>query len=606
MCGCARVWCPLLVFVNRKEVEGMFYHSYRGYMKHAFPADQLAPLSCRAYQRKGADYHLGDFSLSLVESLSTLAVLGDKDEFSAQIRWLQDNLSFDKYNGHLSLFEVNIRMLGGLLSAHMMAADSSLGLMPDYDGRLLQKALSLGYRLAPAFSTSSGIPNKRVNIATSEAIGYPLQNLAEVGTFLLEFSVLSRLTGDPVFENLAKRSTEELWRRRTPLSLLGSLLNTQSWDWTPDPQIASAGIGSGSDSYYEYLLKYYILSGNLTYWQWWDEAYSAIQKHMKHDSWYVDVDIYTGNPSRNWVDSFQAFFPSLMVLQGDITKAAEMFSTYHSLWRHYNFIPEVFTIPSMHLHLPNYPLRPEFVESAWYLYRATKDPYYLQVGEDIVNSLQQYCRTDCGFAAIGHVKQQSKEDQMDSFFLAETLKYLYLLFDEDNFVNTGNYIFNTEGHMFPVTEALQDDYLFVGGSINNNKHTAAGGEQLLPARRRTQTYNFQQTNHGRNEASKSEHQEAKSTHQSRRSSRNNKNKNKNNNNNNKNKDTNANTRNTQHHHYNNQQAQLFKLAKVLREESYLQCSTMSIQRNATYVWDLFEPDPPPLSVLSLKTYSANG
>lgn len=117
-----------------------------------------------------------------------------------------------------------------------------------------------------------------------------------------------------------------------------------------------------------------------------------------------------------------------------------------------------------------------------YLYCATRDEYYLQVGKEIVESLQRHCRARCGFAAIAHVTNRRTEDQMDSFFISETLKvcplarlprrahsshavwpslvvdapqYLYLLFDEDNFANKGNYIFNTEGHFFPVTAAVQ-------------------------------------------------------------------------------------------------------------------------------------------------------
>lgn len=103
-----------------------------------------------------------------------------------------------------------------------------------------------------------------------------------------------------------------------------------------------------------------------------------------------------------------------------------------------------------------------------YLYRATGDPYLLEVGEDIMKSIQYSAKTACGYATIKNVKDHRKQDTMESFFLAETTKYLYLLFDPDNFLNSdggygtvietqngeciieSSYIFNTEAHPIDV------------------------------------------------------------------------------------------------------------------------------------------------------------
>ena len=69
-----------------------------------------------------------------------------------------------------------------------------------------------------------------------------------------------------------------------------------------------------------------------------------------------------------------------------------------------------------------------------YLYRATKDPIWLSLGRDMLTSLQQLNRVECGYAAIRHLSHRDLEDRMDSYFLSETVKYLYLLFDTDNFI----------------------------------------------------------------------------------------------------------------------------------------------------------------------------
>uniref|UniRef100_A0A453PKY5 alpha-1,2-Mannosidase n=1 Tax=Aegilops tauschii subsp. strangulata TaxID=200361 RepID=A0A453PKY5_AEGTS len=96
-----------------------------------------------------------------------------------------------------------------------------------------------------------------------------------------------------------------------------------------------------------------------------------------------------------------------------------------------------------------YPLRPEFAESTFYLYQATKDPWYLEVGESIIGSLNYYTKVEGGFASIRDVSTMNLEDHQHSFFLSETCKYLFLLYD-DSFLRNKNYIFTTEGHPLPV------------------------------------------------------------------------------------------------------------------------------------------------------------
>ncbi|MQM05197.1 hypothetical protein Taro_038005 [Colocasia esculenta] len=73
----------------REEVRGMFYHAFDGYLQHAFPLDELRPLSCT-----GEDT-LGGYALTLIDSLDTLALLGDHEHFAAAVEWIGNNLRFD-------------------------------------------------------------------------------------------------------------------------------------------------------------------------------------------------------------------------------------------------------------------------------------------------------------------------------------------------------------------------------------------------------------------------------------------------------------------------------------------------------------------------------
>merc|ERR1712156_586401 len=108
----------------------------------------------------------------------------------------------------------------------------------------------------------------------------------------------------------------------------------------------------------------------------------------------------------------------------------------------------------MQVHSGEYRLRPEFIESTYYLYKETKDPYYLKVGKKFLQNLQTHTRVKCGFAALKDVRQSPmpKQDRMDSFFLSETLKYLYLLFtgESDLLIDVNDFVFTTEGHLLPI------------------------------------------------------------------------------------------------------------------------------------------------------------
>ena len=158
----------------------------------------------------------------------------------------------------------------------------------------------------------------------------------------------------------------------------------------------------------------------------------------------------TGQPMTSWIDSLSAYYPGLLVLMGDVAAASSSYETYYALWQHYRGLPERFDIVIRSPAIPLYPLRPELMESTWMLYRSTGDPYYLHAGALMVRDIEALARTKCGFATLHSVLDRSKENRMESFFLSETLKYLYLLFDDDNPLNDRRgmpYVITTEGHL---------------------------------------------------------------------------------------------------------------------------------------------------------------
>ncbi|KAL3852353.1 hypothetical protein ACJMK2_016008 [Sinanodonta woodiana] len=477
-----------------EAAKNMFHFGYDNYMKYAFPTDELNPIYCKG---RGPDYEnpeninindvLGDYCLTLVDVLDTLAIMGNSSEFKRAVQLVIDNLSFEKANT-VQVFEATIRVLGSLLSTHLIISDpvQPFGDMSisGYDDELLYLANELASRLMSAFDkTATGIPYPRINLRD----GIPQNCVNETctagaGTLVLEFGVLSRLIGDPMYENYARRAVRRLWEYRSNVTgLLGNIINIQTGEWIGQ----MSGLGAGMDSFFEYLLKSYILFGEEEDLRMFNESYETIKFHMRRgrqqcnagDGYppiYVNVHMKTGDTVNYWIDSLQAAWAAVQVLNGDIEEAICTHALYYSIWRKYGALPERYNWKFGAPDVSFYPLRPELMESTYFLYQATKNPFYLHVGRDILNSLNENTKAECGYGTIHDVTKKDLEDRMESFFLSETCKYLYLLFDKENHVNKklANYIFNTEGHLLPISKRFRNkqwEELKANKKVSKNK-----------------------------------------------------------------------------------------------------------------------------------------
>lgn len=436
----------------------MFQHAYDGYLRYASKYDELRPLSC-----DGVDTW-GSYSLTLIDALDTLAVMGNYTEFRRVVGLLEKK-SFDS-DINVSVFETNIRIVGGLISAHMLSHKAGVELEPGWpcNGPLLRLAEDVAKRLLPAFDTRTGMPYGTVNLKYGVPYGETsVTCTAGIGTFIVEFGALSRLTGDPIYEEVALNALYALYDHRSSIGLFGNHIDIQTGRWTAQ----DAGIGAGVDSYYEYLVKGAIMLNKPDLMHMFNEGRKSIDKYLKRDDWHVWVSMNKGQVTLPVFQSLEAYWPGVLSLFGDTSVAMKTLHNYHTVWKQYGFLPEFYNIPNAEAgaNRENYPLRPELIESVMYLYRATGDPYLLEVGEDILRSIEYSAKTPCGYATIKNVRDHHKEDRMESFFLAETTKYLYLLFDPDNFIHNdgrvgtvintthgeciidaGGYIFNTEAH----------------------------------------------------------------------------------------------------------------------------------------------------------------
>ena len=220
------------------DVRTEFLHAWNGYKKYAWGHDDLKPLS-----KTHHDWYAQPLLMTPVDSLDTMILMDLKDEAASTREYIVKNLSFDK-DIEVQNFEITIRLLGGLLSSYQMTGDK----------RLLALAEDLGNRLLPVFESPTGIPYRYVNLKTGKVRGEKT-NPAEAGTLLIEFGTLAKLTGKSVFYDKAKRALVETYKRRSPIGLVGTWINVETGQWTNTDSHISGAI----DSYYEYLLKCWLL-----------------------------------------------------------------------------------------------------------------------------------------------------------------------------------------------------------------------------------------------------------------------------------------------------------------------------------------------------------
>lgn len=289
-------------------------HAWDGYRACAWGEDELQPLSCTGV-------HWLNLSLTMVDSLDTLHLLGMRQEFEEAAGWVVDQLDVGA-PAAVNLFETTIRILGGLLSAQALSAASH----PALSRRLAEKAAELGARLLPAFSSPSGVPFSDVNLRTGEASmpawGH-ISSLSEIASVSLEFTYLARITGHAAFER-APLAVHEQLKGHVAVGggLLGQYFNPMTGKAT-HKHGATITLGARSDSYYEYLLKQWLLTGKSEDWlrNRYIQAMQSVRSRLlkrtaaagRPGLWYLAEQAKGGGLSGK-MDHLVCFLPGLLAL----------------------------------------------------------------------------------------------------------------------------------------------------------------------------------------------------------------------------------------------------------------------------------------------------
>ena len=460
----------------QSEVKRVFKESWKHYEKDAWGKDVYHPLS-----HKGENMGPKPLGWIIVDSLDTLQLMGLEQEFKTASAWVENELTYDM-DYQVNVFETTIRMLGGLLSAYYLSANDMF----------LDKAVDLADRLIGAFDSPSGIPYSSVNLHTKKGIKNHVDNgassTAEVATLQLEFKYLAKLTGEQMYWEKVEEIMKVLDDNHPKAGLAPIYVNTDTGKY----QGNLIRLGSRGDSYYEYLLKQYLQTeeGEPIYNAMYQESVRGMKDKLLRTSrpnglaFLGELENGVGAPLSNKMDHLVCFIGGLFALgatEGETLKKARKSSNWnkikeddillakditHTCYEMYHqtatgLAPEIVVFNTAHDSTTDFiikPLdkhnlqRPETVESLFILYRITGDVIYRRWGWEIFKSFEKYTRTpDGAYTSLDDVTviPPKQADNMESFWLAGTLKYLYLLFDDTNLTPLDEVIFNTEAHPFP-------------------------------------------------------------------------------------------------------------------------------------------------------------
>ena len=443
------------------HVRGMMLHAWTGYRSFAWGLDELKPVS-----NTGRVWMGPGIAASVIDSLDTLYIMGLMDEYKEARDYVEKDLDFDR-GGQISFFETVIRGLGGLLAAYGLTGDRMY----------VTKAQDLGDRLLHAFKSPSGLPFGSLDLKSHSSSNHRwapgTHILAEVGTIQLEFKYLAEVSGKAEYANVVNKvmNIMEGQDSRDP-GLYPVFINEHTGSSRGTQDYSLGGLG---DSYYEYLLKQYLQTNRTEprFRELFDRSSQGVKKIMvgkvpvgdetltyvgKYKNGYLEPKMEHLTCFTGGMFALGAWARITSTIKEDLDLGAELTRTCRRSYADTpsGLGPEKFGFRERSVEPDGsanyYILRPEYVESLFYLWRTTHDQKYRKWGWDVIVALEKSSRTETGYSGLREVwsTYPEKNDVQESFFLAETLKYLYLLYTDDSVISLDKYVFNTEAHPLPV------------------------------------------------------------------------------------------------------------------------------------------------------------
>ena len=417
------------------DVRKEFQWAWRGYVAKAWGKDEINPVSGTS-QSFFVEGH--DLGLSLVEALDTLWIMGLDAEFQAGVDWVKSSLHFD-VNGEAQVFETNIRLVGGLVSAHLACGDPVL----------LAKAKDLADRLLKAFDASPhGLPWRYVNLKTG-AVRDPETNLAEIGTYITEFGVLSQLTGDKRYFDVAKKAMKHALDKRSKIGLMAANIDARTGEWIS----RAASIDIYADSFYEYLWDAWELFGDEDCKRWAQEVTAAQLAHQakRYDGrlWFPMVDYETGAVLNTSQSELAAYYAGLLAQVGFKTEGDDYLASFTEMQATYGVIPESIDVATRQARRKATGLRPEYADACLNLWLLDRDDRYRQLTAIHYREMKATSRAAYGYTALKDIttKPMTQGDNCPGYWWSEQMKYYYLIFSDTPRIDYAKLQLSTEANV---------------------------------------------------------------------------------------------------------------------------------------------------------------
>ena len=421
-----------------EEVRNEMLRSWNDYKKYAWSYDVLLPLS-----KKGFNWYEESLGISPYDAYSTLKVMGFEDE-AKEIEAYALSMDWDK-DIYVQVFEVNIRILGGMLAIYEYSRNPAI----------LEKVRDFADRILPAFDSPTGIPYHSVNLKTGKTAGNGGKgkgneiNVAQAATYLFEFGILSYYTEDPKYYQAAKRATKAIFERRSDIGLPGEHIDVETGEWVGTQW---HHLQAGVDAYYEYMYKSWMIFPDPEIKEIWDYSIDKINAYLLDEyeghHFYTIVDMHSGEILKRSVSLYDAFFPAIQAISGDIEAAEKNQKTWDWIWDKFGLLPTRYHYGQDTVEYANSELNPEIIESAYYLHQITGKEEYLDMVKKYWRDINACCRHEVAYHAIEDVRTMKKKNYLATYFYAETLKYFYVAFAGKEAFDFEKHVFNTEAHTF--------------------------------------------------------------------------------------------------------------------------------------------------------------
>ncbi|PPR02348.1 hypothetical protein CVT24_011692 [Panaeolus cyanescens] len=492
---------------KRDAIVKAFKHSWHAYERDAMGADEYHPISGVGSNLTKA----GGIGYMVVDVLDSLQIMGLDEEYNRARHWVSEKLTFDR-DDKFSTFETTIRVLGGLLSAYHLSGNDPLYLekAQELADRMLPAFETSSGLPLPAIN----LAEKK----GYEAADFPgLTSVAEVGTLQLEFKYLAQLTENTEYWRPVEKVMQKIKNARLPSGLASIFLMIENgYFYTSAIRLGSRGDSFYEYLLKQYIqTNASEPTYKAMYEDAMDAIHQhLIQKSMGKEMIYTSEIIPENGPNNElqWrltpkQDHLVCFLGGSLMLGAVRTgaktshvsippKPEELTEKGHRDWKtgveliqtcmHTHdtatgLSPEIvyFRVPSDGMDvLPNAPrdwyikgaevgkfppydarymLRPETIESLFIAYRLSGEQRYRDHAWNIFQSIEKHCKVERGgYATVVNVDENParQEDKMETFFLSETLKYLYLIFSSSDVIPLDKYVFNTEAHPLPIFDSI--------------------------------------------------------------------------------------------------------------------------------------------------------